>query len=413
MTDDRDDSSIQETEDRIRERYPGLELIPSENRTIGAGPKDRTLYTKDETSIEDFYVLSHYPTPDIDADTWKISLTGNVEETELTVGELREDYPTASVTHMMECAGNGRKYFESVDGEPERYIQWDYSGASTARWTGTPLSAVLEDHDAETDAEYWLTAIGGDAPEGEDIFARSLPMSKVIDDCLLAYKMYDEPLPPEHGFPVRLVVPGWYGVNSVKWVEELRVMNQMMAGEKWSQYTRWQQDSYRLAFGDEELAESENLAWFDTWDQLENGVANPYLYDQHVMSLVGFPDDGDVVSLDADRTLVVQGVAWAGDDSVTKVELSADAGETWRTAEFVTPEDESHRWRRFQCSLELSPGEHRLVSRATDEHGRSQPARTSPPRSGPKKSSDSYPWNREGYGNNAYLEYGVTFIVEQ
>lgn len=155
-----------------------------------------------------------------------MSLTGAVEEADLTMVELREKYPTTTVTHTMECAGNGRSYFTNVDSESDQYIQWGYNSASTAEWTETPLSAILEYNGAETNNGMWLTAIGGDAPdEDADVSARLLPMSKVMDDCLLAYRMNGEPLSPEHGFPVQVIVPGWYGVNSVKWVEEFRVMN--------------------------------------------------------------------------------------------------------------------------------------------------------------------------------------------
>lgn len=364
-------------------------------------------------SIEGFYILNHHPTPDIEPGSWTVSLTGEVDETELTMRELRESYPTTSVTATLECAGNGRTYFDSVDGEPERYVQWGDTGVSTARWTGTPLSAILDEHNATTDEGYWLTAIGGDAPEGEDIFARSLPMAKVIDDCLLAYRMSGETLPPEHGFPVRIIVPGWYGVNSVKWVEELRVMDRMIAGDEWEQHTRWQQDSYRMDFHDEEPSERTDISTFDTWEQLDDGVVRPYLYDQHVMSLIGSPKDSEAVRLGADGTLTVGGVAWAGDDRVMSVEVSTDGGDTWREAKLVESADETYRWQRFECSIALQPGEYTLVSRATDEQGRRQPAQTAKPGSGKEVSEDTYPWNREGYGNNAYLDYGVTFTIKE
>lgn len=418
MTDRTDEDAAREFERQVRERYSGLDVVPSNNATLGAGPRDRSTYTTAETPIEEFYILNHYPTPDIDEGEWTVSLTGAVADpVALTMDELREEYPTITVTHTMECAGNGRSYFASVDDEPEQYIQWEDSGAGTARWTGTPLSAILEDHGAETAEGTWLTAVGGDAPdEDAHIFARSLPMSKVLDDCLLAYRMNDELLPPDHGFPVRVIVPGWYGVNSVKWVEELRVMDRMMTGEEWEQYTHWQQDFYRLKFDpDEGPEENDDLAEFDTWEQLVGEeVASPYLYDQNVMSLVGYPTDGATVEPGPDGNIEVVGVAWAGDDRVSAIDLSADGGDTWHEARFVSPEAESGVWRLFRCVLDLPAGDHRLVSRATDEHGRSQPARTSAPGAGRRAvEDDEYPWNREGYGHNAYQDYGVEFTVER
>ncbi|UHQ96365.1 sulfite oxidase [Natrinema halophilum] len=418
MPDNTDTGVENKFQDRIHEQYPELDIVPSDGESVGAGPKDRSTYTTVETPIEEFYVLNHHPVPDIDADEWSISLTGAVDEpTELSMDELREDYPTTTTTHTMVCAGNGRTYFSSVNDEPERYLQWEYNSAGTARWTGTPLSAILEDHGAETDEGSWLAAIGGDAPNDDaDVFARSLPMSKVQNDCLLAYEMNDEPLPPDHGFPVRIIVPGWYGVNSVKWVEELRVMDRMLAGEKWEQYTHWQQDFYRMKFDpDREATEHDDLAEFDTWEQFTgDAVASPYLYDQNVMSLIGYPTDNSSVEPGPDGNIEIIGVAWAGDDRVESVHLSADDGDTWHEARFVSPDEGPGVWRLFRCVLDLPAGDHYLVSRATDEHGRSQPSRTSDPGTEKKEvDPDEYPWNREGYGNNAYTSYGVDFTVKR
>lgn len=190
-------------------------------------------------------------------------------------------------------------------------------------------------------------------------------------------------------------------------------MDRMIAGDEWERYTRWQQDSYRLTV-DGDLAEHEDLQEFDTWDQLAAGEPeSPYPYDQNVTSLVGNPDDGDVVSRGPDGTIEALGVAWAGDDRVTSVEVSVDGGETWRDAEFLAPDATGNTWRRFRAVLEVPPGDYSLVSRATDEHGRRQPARTSPPGAGASAiEDDAFPWNPGGYGNNAYLGYGVEFTVE-
>jgi DMSO/TMAO reductase YedYZ molybdopterin-dependent catalytic subunit len=399
-------------ERRVREHYD-LEPIGSDNATLAAGTPDREVYEAPITPIEDFYVLNHYPTPEIDADDWTVSLSGAVDaETELTMDEIVEDYPTVTITHTMECAGNGRRYFESDGDEPERYVQWDETSVSTARWSGTPLAAVLDDHGAEG---AWLTAVGGDAPDDPDadVFARSLPMAKVRRDCILAYQMNGEALPPEHGYPVRVVAPGWYGVNSVKWLEELRVMDSMMSGPEWERYTRWQQDQYRLKpTGDAAPEEHDEIDVFDVDEQLAAGVENPYTYDQAVTSMVAYPDDGDVVSPGPDGRVEVVGVAWAGEECVEHVEVSADGGETWHEGSFMRPAA-ANVWRPFRCELDLPAGEHRLVSRATDERGRRQPARPGRPTDAVAASADEAPWNREGYCNNAYESYGVEFTVEE
>jgi DMSO/TMAO reductase YedYZ molybdopterin-dependent catalytic subunit len=404
-----DDGSF---ERRVRERY-GLEPVGSDNSTLAAGPADRGPYEAPITPIEDCFVLNHHPTPEIDADDWTVSLTGAVDESaELTVTEIAEEYPTVTVTHTMECAGNGRAHFEAVGDEPTRYVQWDDKAVATARWTGTPLSAVLDDHDADG---AWVAAIGGDAPDDPeaDVFARSLPMAKVRRDCILAYRMNGESLPADHGFPVRVIAPGWYGANSVKWLDELRVMDGMMTGAEWERYTRWQQDQYRLKpTGDAEPTEHDDLEAFGVADQLAAGVEEPYTYDQSVMSLIAYPDDGDVVSPGPDGRVEVVGVAWAGDDRVEDVAVSTDGGGTWYEGSFMAPAANGV-WRPFRCALDLSAGEHRLVSRATDERGRRQPARVAAPGDRVATGEDEAPWNREGYCNNAYDSFGVEFVVEE
>ncbi|MFB6086922.1 MAG: sulfite oxidase [Haloarculaceae archaeon] len=407
-----EDPDADDFERRVREQYD-LEPVGSDNATLAAGPPDREVYEAPITPTEDFFVLNHYPTPDVDAEDWTVSLSGAVDEpAELTMNDVVDDYPTVTVTHTMECAGNGRADFESVDDEPARYVQWDDEAVATARWTGTPLSAVLDDHGADGS---WLTAVGGDAPDdpGADVFARSLPMAKVRRDCILAYRMNGEPLPAEHGFPARIIAPGWYGVNSVKWLAELHVMDGMMTGAEWERYTRWQQDQYRLKpTGDADPAEHESVDAFEVADQLAAGVEEPYTYDQSVMSLVAYPDDGDVVSPGPDGRLEVVGVAWAGDDRVERVEASADGGETWHEGTFMAPPS-SGVWRPFRCALDLAAGDYRLVSRATDERGRRQPARPGRPGDAVVADDDESPWNREGYTNNAYESFGVEFAVEE
>jgi DMSO/TMAO reductase YedYZ molybdopterin-dependent catalytic subunit len=411
----------------IAERYPDLEPVPSvlpKKRSYspnanGAGPPNRSVYTEWITPIEKFYILNHYPTPEIDADSWTVSLTGAItEETDLQVDKIIKDYPTITVAHTMECAGNGRTGFPEPSDNNEEFLrrtQWHLNGVGNALWTGTPLQPILEKHGADMSNDMWLTAVGGDAPEGEDVFARSIPMSKVVDDCILAYKMNGQQLPPVHGYPLRLIVPGWYGVNSVKWIEELRVMDTMIHGDKWERYTRWQQDGYRIYPHDVDTPKKhESIDVFDTWDQMESDeIDAPYTYDQNVMSMISQPDDGKVISATTDATIDILGVAWGGDDGVELVEVSTDGGETWDQAEFFGPKFDSTSWRLFRYKWDADLGSKVLVSRATDGRGRVQPATTSSPHKGRMKiRDDAFPWNERAYGNNAYLTFAITVTVE-
>jgi DMSO/TMAO reductase YedYZ molybdopterin-dependent catalytic subunit len=263
--------------------------------------------------------------------------------------------------------------------------------------------------------------MGGEAPEGEDIFTRSIPMSKVREDCLLAYEMNGEVLPAEHGFPVRLVVPGWYGNNNVKWVQRMHVMDMMVIGEEWESedqrtYTHWQQYSYRMIPEQDESAEQyESIDIFDTQDQMEasDQIRNAYIYDQLVKSMIGHPGEDSTVTRRPDGTVEVIGVAWAGDDTVEQVEVSADGGENWNEAEFFRPDLGPVSWRLFRYVWEPEPGEYTLVSRATDDQDRTQPATISDPGEGLRSiQDDQFPWNTGGYSNNAYMPHAVSVTVE-
>ncbi|MFB6130497.1 MAG: sulfite oxidase [Salinigranum sp.] len=404
------DDAAEAFERRIGRRYPSLEVVPSGNATLAAGPTERSALEAWITPVEEFFVLNHYPTPDVDGEEWTITLSGAVDRpAALTPSDLRQRYPETSVTHTMVCAGNGRAYFDSREGLPEELVRWRDEAVGNAVWTGVPVGAVLADHGAETTGT-WLTAVGGDAPEGENVFARSIPTSKALSDCVLAYEMNGEPLPPEHGRPVRLIVPGWYGVNNVKWLTELRVTEGMIAGPEWERYTRWQQRGYRLTAGvDEDAAERDSIPAFGLGEQFDAGVEHPYTYDAGVMSLIAVAD-GAAFTPREDGTVELPGVAWAGDDLVERVEVSLDGGETWSDAEFARPPQRG-AWRPFRHVTEVPAGEYRVLTRATDDAGRTQPARVAAPGADRDPDADAFPWNPEGYGNNAYRAYGVTITV--
>ncbi|ELY71438.1 sulfite oxidase [Natrinema versiforme] len=409
--------------DAILDRKDGTEAVTDladRYRVVGAA--DRSTYANWLTPVEDHYVCHRNETLDPAADSWTVSLTGAVDrESDLEMDAIRDEYPTVAVAHTMECAGNGRGYFDPETGS----VQWEYGAASTAFWTGTPLRSVLSDHGAATDDGTWLTAVGGDRPEvdGEnDLFARSVPMAKILEDCILAYEINGQPLPPEHGSPVRLLVPGWYGVNSVKWVTELRVMDQMVHGPEWTDrdgddYTRWQQSSYRIHPEGVEPESNATVSTFDTWDQWESDeIEHPYTFDENVKSTIGFPEDGATVTPRADGVIEVVGVAWAGDDDVTAIEVSTDGGDSWAEGSFFGP-DYDCAWRLFRYPWEPDEGSYTLVSRATDEQGRRQPARISRPDDADGGTADTdgsedYPWNEGGYAENAYLPHAVEVTVE-
>ncbi|WP_224337483.1 sulfite oxidase [Haloprofundus halobius] len=372
------------------------------------------------TPVAEHFVCHRNDIPDVDAETWTVSLTGRASGA-LSVADIESGFPTVAVAHTMECAGNGRGQHRPETGS----VQWGFEAAATALWTGAPVSSILRasgvdppNESGENDVgdesdERWLTAVGGDPSDDGDVFARSIPLAKAFDDCILAYEMNGEPLPQEHGFPVRLIVPGWYGVNNVKWVDELRVMDSMVVDgslDRPGEHAFWQQVAYRIHPRGVDPEPNASVEAVDTWEQLEGAVDHPYTFDENVKSVIGTPD-GETTVTPKHGAVEVRGVAWAGDDAVDRVEISTDGGRTWNDAELFGPAY-AGAWRLFRYDWRAEPGRHVLLSRATDELGRRQPARISEPDEWRDAlDDDAYPWNEGGYAANAYEPNAVEVDV--
>lgn len=427
--DDDDDNGEPEPGDReyLEEKFPGLLVHSADPENAEAA--QRETYTEYITQSEEHYIRNHYLAPRIEEDEWEISLGGMIdEEADLTMAELREEFSTETVTHVMQCSGNGRSFFDpEIGGNP-----WIYGAVGNAEWTGAPMSEIMEEYGADTSDGMWVMFAGDDHPEGEDVFARSIPMQKVMEDCILAYEMNGEQMTAEHGHPVRVVVPGWYGNNNVKWVSEIEVMERMMMGDDeelfhedyetddYEQYLHWQQNSYRILAEGQESIRVESIDEFDTREQMDmedrgEMEVPPYIYDQNVKSLIGYPGIDDTVEpREEDGMIEVIGVAWAGDDEVAEVEVSADGGETWENAEFFGEDNGPYAWRQFRYMWDPEEeGEYTLYSRATDELGRSQPRTISDIEDGQiTVEDDTFPYEMGGYCLNTYEEHGVDVTVE-
>ena len=287
-----------------------------------------------------FYVRSHFPeVPPFDPATWRLSVGGDVARPlELDLDALRA-MAQRELGCVLECAGNGGHGNHLRRG-----------GVAAARWRGVPLRDVLEligPGPGATDVALRGAdrGIDPDAP-GVTEYERSLPLAKALDrDTLLALEMNGAPLPPEHGAPLRLVVPGWYAMDAVKWLREVRVAREPSRGF-------YMTDRYRAAY-----------------------TTGPEVRRMAVKSLIARPVAGARLPL-APCTIV--GVAWTGEATVTAVEVSADGGASWRPAELEDgPERWSwRRWRRLWQPT--GPGEYVLMSRARDSAGRQQPLERRP-----------------------------------
>ena len=379
------------------------------DRYTVVGAASRRTFADWLTPIEEHFVCHRNDVPDADADAWTVSLTGEVEGT-LSMTDVEEGYPTVAVAHAMECAGNGRGQHRPETGS----VQWEFEAAGNAIWTGAPLSSILRDHGVRSAEGRWLTAVGGDPSDGDDVFARSVPLAKAFDDCVLAYRMNGERLPREHGYPVRLIVPGWYGVNNVKWVEELRVMDSMVVEgslDRPGTHAAWQQEAYRIHPAGVDPEPTDTVDTVDTWEGIEGAGEHPYTFDANVKSVIGAPTGESPVASRGDDPIEVRGVAWAGDDAVARVEVSTDGGATWADASLFGP-DYAGSWRLFRFDWGADPGRHVLLSRATDDLGRRQPSRISGPDAWRDAlDDDEFPWNEGGYAANAFEPNAVAIEV--
>ena len=309
------------------------------------------------TATESFYVRTHFPIPSIDRDAWWLHVEGDVENPFAINYEQLLELRSATIPVTLECAGNNRSCLEpKVKG-----VQWGLGAVSTAEWTGVPLSILLDRAVVKATAREVILE-GADhgmlndpkSPPGELTFARSIPLEKARRDVFLAYKMNGSDLPPPNGFPVRAIVPGWYAMASIKWLQRIIVTDQPFTG-----YYQTMDYSYWKRRGD--MADLAPI----TEIQVKAEIAKPA--------------QGEIVP--ADSKVRVHGAAWTSDAEIIKVELSTDGGETWNEAKFV---DESipNTWRlwEFDWHTPSQPGQASLVARATDSHGRTQPTQRDPDR---------------------------------
>ena len=261
----------------------------------------------------------------------------------------------------LECAGNGRALLS-----PRAASQpWLREAVGTAEWTGTPLAPVLREAGLAEDAlEVVFTGLDrGVQGDVEHLYERSLPVADALrDEVLLAYAVNGQPLPPQHGFPLRVVVPGWYGMSHVKWLQSITVVAEPFRG--------WQQDvAYHLRDSEE-----------------EQGRPVTRMLPRSLMIPPGIPDFFSRARFLAAGPCLLEGRAWSGWGPIERVEVSADGGESWDEVTLGEAVSE-FAWRGWSYAWEAEPGEHELCCRAGDAAGNVQPL--------------SAEWNFDGFCNNA------------
>lgn len=303
-------------------------------------------------------------------DSWTLEVSGVAKPRSFTVAELKTLGLTA-VPMVLQCSGNGRAWFPH---KPSG-TQWTVGAAGCVIFTGVPVKALLDAVGGMTDGMVYMTSTGGETiPEGLDPntirVERSVPIS-AIEDAILAWELNGQTLPLAHGGPLRIIVPGYTGVNSIKYIKHL-------AFTKEQSPAKIQQTSYRWTPVGEKPGPSQDSIW-----------------ELPVKSWINFPSDPDQPV--AAGRVQISGIAMGGMTAAKSIEVSVDGGKEWKKAEFVGPDLGKYAWREFVFSADLAAGTHELACRATNEAGDTQP--------------EARRENNRGYLNNSWRDHMVAVKV--
>jgi sulfite oxidase len=340
----------------------------------GGVPVDR-LARKPLTPADHFFVRSHAAVPRLDPAVHRVSVAGLVRHPRaFTLADLRQEFPSVTLVAALECAGNRRDELIALRPVPGE-LPWSSEAIGNAEWTGVPLAPVL-------DAAQVLPGAAHVAFSGVDRvtkerrpfgFGGSVPLSKATSlEVLLAYAMNGEPLRPEHGAPLRVVVPGYIGARSVKWLGEITV-------QRGPSDNYFQARAYKLFPPD---VDAQTADW----------GAGVTLGEVPVNSVIASPADRAIV---AAGPLSISGYALSGRGGIAAVEISADGGQTWQAA-MTAAQASAWSWCLWELTVDLPAGEHELAVRARDTAGNAQP----------EQLRDV--WNFKGYVNNAWHRIRIT-----
>lgn len=322
------------------------------------------------------YLLIHFDIPAVDSHTWRLDVGGRVaRQQSLTMADLRAR-PRRTVAVTMECAGNGRALFD-----PRPLSQpWLHEAVGTAAWTGVPLAPLLEEAGVDDDAvEVLFTGLDRGVDGGiEQQYERALSLADARrPEVLLAYEMNGQPLLPQHGAPLRLVTPGWYGMTNVKWLGGITVLDEPFAGFQ-------QQQAYRMRR-----------------DRDDPGVPLSRMWPRALMMPPGIPDFYTRRRLLLPGRYTLKGRAWSGWGDIASVEVSLDDGGNWEQARVEPPDLGPWAWQAWTFEWEPNgPGEYVLSCRAHDTAG-----------DRPAGEPGSSGWNVGGYANPAPQRVPVTVVV--
>lgn len=331
------------------------------------------------TPRELFYVRNHGEIPNVDVTTYRLVVKGMVERPlELTFDTLQNDFPKRTVMATLQCAGNRRDQLIEVAPIPGE-VPWQAGAIGNAFWSGVPLKEILNAAGVNVGAQY-VAFLGADEVFRHDEnvgFGGSVSLDKALtNEILLAYAMNGKPLEPIHGFPLRIIAPGYVGARSVKWLTEITV--QAAPSKNYFQAQAYQ------------LFPPQTTAHTADWN------AGLQLSELSVNCAITTPQDGANITKLSDSAITIQGYAVSGGGrKIARVDVSTDAGATWQTAT-LTQGDQPWAWTFWETKLKLENGTHELFARAFDTASNTQPA------------DPRHIWNFKGYMNNAWHRVRVT-----
>lgn len=330
------------------------------------------------TPAEQLYIRNNLPAPDAaivaDRDAWEINIEGVHSPRKLTVRELKS-MGLETVAMVLQCSGNGRGFFPSKpSGTP-----WTVGAAGCVVWSGVPVKAVVDQLGGMAGGARYMTGTGGEKlPAGIDpksiMVERSVPVAAMAD-ALLAWEMNGAPISLAHGGPLRLIVPGYTGVNNIKYIKQLA-------------FTPQESDAKIMSHGYRMTPAGE-----------KSDPSQPSVQEMTVKSWINSPsaEDGPTSGQIKAGMVQIQGVAFGGLHAVKGVEVSLDGGKTWQTARLVGPDLGKYAWRQFVLQARLSPGNYTMASRATDIAGNVQPQTRGE--------------NLSGYNNTSWMDHAVKINV--
>ncbi len=306
------------------------------------------------------------PQKPVSLSDWRLQVDGLVNLKLATTFEDLRRLPRAVVADTLECSGNSRSLLKKkASGNP-----WTVGGVGNAVWGGIWLRDLLEKAGLKADARH-VSFEGFDQPLGSAgiKFIRSIPIEKAMSSTLLAYEMNGQPLPLEHGHPLRALALGWTGASCVKWLKRITVLDKPFEGF-------FMDRVYRV------------------FQKGEDSKSGQVVTDIEIKSIIVEPADGQTSSI---QTVPIRGAAYAGEEGIKKVDVSVDGGSTWHPADLVGPE-QLYAWRHWEYRWKPpAAGDYTIMARATDTKDQMQPLQAN--------------WNSLGYGNNGITEHAVTVHI--